>query len=212
MRTEVFAASRMQEGKTRNEDAFLIIRDPIPCAVLCDGAGNADSAAKRAIALFEKLLKDATIEQMGSPGSWAKWVKLLDSSLLGGSQTTFVAAAIVSGVVFGVGCGDSRAYWIGPEGECRILTEGASKQLLGSGRAQAFFFRQDVKHSILLLMSDGAWTPLGGLYDLKMNVLRAANKHFSEAPESLLSVAGRAGRADDMTVVGLKIGGIRKRL
>jgi hypothetical protein len=41
---ELFASTRTQQGKTQNEDAFLIGRDPAPYAALCDGAGNAGRA------------------------------------------------------------------------------------------------------------------------------------------------------------------------
>jgi hypothetical protein len=45
---------------------------------------------------------------------------------------------------------------------------------------------------ILLLMSDGAWTPLSlGL--LQRTVMGAAMQYFTEIPEAILDLAGRAG-------------------
>ena len=49
MRFECYGASRPQAGRGFNEDAFIIEREPIPCAALCDGTGNAEQAAKRVL-------------------------------------------------------------------------------------------------------------------------------------------------------------------
>src|SRR2546425_716725 len=57
LRAECFGASRPQQGRTANEDAFLIGRER-PFALLCDGAGNAQQAAKRVLTLFDKLFKE----------------------------------------------------------------------------------------------------------------------------------------------------------
>jgi hypothetical protein len=53
-------------------------------------------------------------------------------------------------------------------------------------------------------MSDGAWTP-HNLYTLKKILIRSATRHFSELAPSILDEAGKAGRADDMTVITLKV-------
>ncbi len=90
-RVECCAATRPQQGRSQNEDAFLIGRGDRPFAALCDGAGNAERAAKRVLALFEKLLNEATQDQVTAADTWAKWIKLLDSSLLGAAQSTFLA-------------------------------------------------------------------------------------------------------------------------
>lgn len=60
MRIECYGATRTQEGKSTNEDAFLIGRGERPFAALCDGAGNAQQAAKKVLGLFEKLFKEAS--------------------------------------------------------------------------------------------------------------------------------------------------------
>jgi len=205
MRVECHAATRPQQDKTANEDAFLIGRGERPFAALCDGAGNAERAAKRVLALFEKLLGEATPEQIAEAETWTKWVKLLDSSLLGGAQSTFLAVAIVVSEAVGVCVGDSRLYLINREGQCRIITEGASKPRLGSGLTQPFIIRVTLgAGDILLLLSDGAWTPLN-LYLLQRTVMGAAIRHFSEVPSAILDTAGRAGRADDMTALALRL-------
>src|SRR5208283_1156031 len=140
-----------------------------------------------------------------SHAAWRKWVKLLDSSLLGGNQSTFLAVAIMNGVAVGACTGDSRAYLLNREGELRVLSDGASKFRLGSGKAEAFPIHQQLSPGeILLLMSDGAWTPLG-MYALKKAVQSTMGRHFSEVPQAILEAAGKTGRADDMTVVALRL-------
>ena len=205
MRVECFAASRAQQGKTANEDAFLVGRGEIHFAALCDGAGNAQLAAKRALGMFEKLFREADQQAILTHATWAKWIKLLDSSLLGGAQSTFVAVAMVDGVAVGACTGDSRAYLLNRDGELRILTDGATKFRLGSGHAEAFPIRETANAGdILLLLSDGAWTPLGP-YLLKKAVVGVLARHFSEAPEAILDAASRTGRADDMTAIAFRI-------
>ena len=205
-RVDCYAATRPQEGHAANEDAFLIGRGPIPCAALCDGAGNAQLAAKRVLALFEKLVGEATPTEVRNPATWRNWITLLDSSLLGGAQSTFVGLAIVEGMAAGACAGDSRAYLVDGEGGCRILTDGAAKYRLGSGRAEAFPFQHEMRRGdTLLLMSDGAWAPLGGPYLLRKAVVGAATRHFSEVPGAVLDAASRAGRADDMTCVAVRL-------
>jgi len=205
MRIECFAATRPQQGRSQNEDAFLIGRGERPFVALCDGAGNAERAAKRVLALFEKLFGEATAAQTVDPATWNKWVKLLDSSLLGSAQSTFIGLVESNGGVVGACTGDSRAYLINREGQCRILTDGALKHRLGSGHAEAFPIRSALSpRDILLLLSDGAWTPLSP-YLLQKAVASAATRHFSELPGAILDAASRAGRADDMTAVTLRL-------
>ncbi|MFI5094766.1 MAG: PP2C family protein-serine/threonine phosphatase [Candidatus Acidiferrales bacterium] len=205
IRVECYGATCPQQGRTQNEDAFIVRTGARPFAALADGAGNAERAAKRVLALFEKLLNEATLDQVSEAATWAKWVKLLDSSLLGGAQSTFVAVTLAGNEVVGASVGDSRAYLINREGQCRIVTEGASKQRLGSGAAKPFPIRLTLgTGEILLLLSDGAWTPLN-LYLLQKTVVSATVKHFSEVPAAVLDAAGRTGRTDDMTAVALRI-------
>ena len=205
MHIEGCAASRPQQGRTQNEDAFLIHQGAVPFAAPCDGAGNAQLAAKRVLTLFEKLVAEASVEELTEAVSWKRWAKVLDSSLLGGAQSTFLGVSVVEQLATGVCVGDSRAYLIDRDGHCQILTEGAAKQRLGSGAINPFSLRLPLNpRDILLLMSDGAWTPFGlGL--LHRTVMGAAVRHFTEIPGAILDVAGRSGRADDMTAVALRL-------
>ena len=204
MPVDCYAATRTQQGRTLNEDAYLIGRGAIPFAALCDGAGNAEQAAKRVLTLFERVFREAPPDEVLSFTTWAKWVKLLDSSLLGGSQSTFLAVALIDSLAVGACAGDSRAYLINREGEGRILTEGASKFRLGSGKAEAFPLREALASGdTLLLLTDGAWTPLSP-YLLKKAVLGVAG-HFSDVAMTVLDAAGRTGRADDMTAIAVRV-------
>ena len=202
---EIYAATRPQDGSSVNEDAFIIGRGKVPYAALCDGSGRAQQAAKRALVLFERLISEATIEQIERFQSWEHWTRLLDSSLLGGAQSTFVAIAILEGRVVGACAGDSRLYLFPLGSDVQILTEGAAKPRLGSGKVIPFAIHRRVQPGdVLMLMSDGAWTPLN-LSKLTAVRSKAMNRHFSEMPAAVLDEAGRNGRADDMTVLALRI-------
>jgi hypothetical protein len=202
---ELFAGSRPQDGRTSNEDAYLIGRGQIPYAALCDGSGAAGQVAKRALKVFEGLVAEASVEDFERFTSWRDWTRLLDSALLGGPQSTFLAISALEDRIMGVCAGDSRLYLLPLEGEVQILTEEAPKFRLGSGKVVPFPIHQRVKSGdILLLMSDGAWTPLG-LPVLRRLRGRASTQHFSEFPAILLDEAGRSGRADDMTVVAMRV-------
>jgi serine/threonine protein phosphatase PrpC len=201
MKVECYAATRPQDGRTTNEDAFLIIREGTPVAAVCDGAGAAEQVAKRVVRLFELWVREATLGQILDPKTWVSWVRNLDSALLGGSQSTFLAVAVAGDQLVGASAGDSQAYLLGAEGGFQYLTPGADKSRLGSGEVKPFTFSVTLKpRDIVLLMSDGAWTPLGP-YLIEKTVRPAALQHFSEVPVALLDAAGKTGRWDDMTVI-----------
>ena len=122
----------------------------------------------------------------------------------GGAQTTLIALAVGEGRVLGAAAGDSRVYLWNRRGEMRIVNEGTAKARLGSGAAAPVpihlpFERGDT----LLLMSDGAWSPLS-LARLTSIVAKGALAPLAELPEAILREAGRAGRGDDMTVVAVR--------
>ena len=58
----------------------------------------------------------------------------------------------------------------------------------------------------MLLLTDGAWTPLSS-YLLEKAVRGVLLQHFSDVPGAVLDAAGRTGRWDDMTVVALRLAG-----
>ena len=207
MRAECFGQSRPQEGRqhTQNQDAFVIGRQPIPWMGLCDGAGNAQSVAKRALALLETRMKEVPLGQLLSNEVWVRFARSLDSALLGGAEATLVAAAVAGEQVIGVCVGDSRAYLVPFEGPVRLLTGSAAKARLGSGEAAAAVYRDVLAaRDVLLLVSDGAWTPLG-TPGLERAVRGMLTRPFADLPAAVLDAASRRGRADDMTVVALRL-------
>lgn len=207
MRVECFGQSRPQEGRqhTQNQDAFLIGRQPVPWIGLCDGAGNAQSVAKRALSLLETWMRETPLDDFWRDETWLRWAKRLDSALLSGPEATFVATAAIGDEVVGVAAGDSRAYLVPLEGPVRLLTESAAKARLGSGETTPVVFRATLApRDVLLLVSDGAWTPLGTA-GLDRAVRRVVAGVFADLPAAVLDEASRRGRADDMTAVALRL-------
>jgi serine/threonine protein phosphatase PrpC len=198
---ERYAATMPQEGRRANEDAFLIGHGAVPFVALADGAGNAEQAAVRVLRQFKRLFEEADADALGRFPTWQGWVKVLDSLVLGGPQSTFVGAALLEERVVGTCVGDSRAYLRDRDGRVRVLTEGASKQRLGSGRSEPFPIHERLAPSeTLILLTDGAWTPLS-LNRLTQVLARHALGPLSDLPSAILEAAGRTGRADDMTAV-----------
>ena len=204
---ECYGGSHHQVDRSTNEDAFVIGRDPVPYAAVCDGAGNALQAAHRVIRFFERMIKDPQA-QVADPEAWMNWVRLMDSQLLGGTQSTFVGVAVSdekSCLVVGAYAGNSRVYVVGENG-VRLVTTESSPARLGSGKVKPCPIMLALDpYDILLLMSDGAWNPLGRMYKLQKTAARAAMRHFSEVPQAILDAAARIGRYDDMTAVALRI-------
>ena len=203
---EIYAATRRQDGNATNEDAFLLGRGEVPYAALCDGSGNAQGVAKRALGIFQRLVVEGSPEKMTQFATWSGWVKVLDSALMGGPQSTFLAVAVVGDRVVGSCVGDSRLYRLTLDGGIEIVTEGASKHRLGSGQVQPWPIHLPlIPGEVLLLASDGAWTSLG-LPTLRRVWAGASTLHFSEFPALLLDEGGKKGCADDMTVIAMKLG------
>jgi serine/threonine protein phosphatase PrpC len=207
LRAECFGQSRPQDGRqqTLNQDAFVIGRQPVPWMALCDGAGNAQPVAKRALGLLETRLAELPLARLLRDETWLRWAKGLDSALLGGAEATLVAAAVVGDQVIGVSVGDSRGYLVPFEGPMRLLTADASKARLGSGDAAPAVFRDTLApRDVLLLASDGAWTVLG-TPGLERAARSMVMRPFADLPSAVLDEASRRGRADDMTVVALRL-------
>jgi serine/threonine protein phosphatase PrpC len=101
--------------------------------------------------------------------------------------------------------GDSQAYLLGADGGLQYLTASSHKARLGSGEVKPYTFAVSLKsRDIVLLLTDGAWTPLSP-YLIEKAVRGVLLKHFSEVPPAVLDAASRTGRWDDMTVVALRI-------
>ena len=205
MKIECYGSTRIQEGRKLNEDAFLIGGGTIPFAALCDGAGNAEQSAKKVLRLFKQLFNKTTLGKVLTPETWAGWIKVLDSSILGVAESTFIGVSVIGRQVIGAYVGDSRAYLIKNEGQCRLITIVPSKFRLGSGKTEPVPINLTLEpQDILLLLSDGAWTPLNP-YLLTKAVRSVEGEHFAEVPTVILDAAERTGRPDDMTAVALRI-------
>jgi serine/threonine protein phosphatase PrpC len=202
MRIECYGASRTREGGTANEDAWWASRLDGRIAALCDGAGHAQLCGGRTVRMFGELVQSGTLEIDRFP-AWARWLKSVDASMAGGAQTTFVGVAAVTGRIVGACCGDSRAYLINEHG-CRLLSEEGGRRL-GSGEAEPRPIHERLAaRDVVLLMSDGAWTPLQPPA-MQRIVMGLTTRHLSDVPPALLDVAGAKGRADDMTVVAMRV-------
>ena len=202
---EIYSATRRQDGKATNEDAFVLGRGDVPYAALCDGSGNAQGVAKRALGLFQRLIAEVGPVELTRFATWTSWAKVLDSALMGGPQSTFLAVAVVGNQIVGGCAGDSRLYRLTQDGVIEIVTEGASKYRLGSGMVEPYPIHLPRNQGeVLLLASDGAWTPLG-LPILRRVWGKASSMHFSEFPALLLEEAGEKGCADDMTVIAMRM-------
>jgi serine/threonine protein phosphatase PrpC len=172
---------------------------------VCDGEGNAEQSARKAVTFFENLFKGATPPEILIHGTWARWVKTLDSILSRSTQSTFVALAVVRGLAVGACAGNSHAYLVRRGTECRWLTEGASEARLGSGSPSAFPIREALNpDDTIMLLSDGVWPNLTPA-SLNEIVLRVGACKFSEVPNAVLEIAQRVGTADGMTAVALRL-------
>jgi serine/threonine protein phosphatase PrpC len=125
--------------------------------------------------------------------------------LLGGAECTLAAVSMVGAEARGVVVGDSRIYLLPEDGGCRPLAEPLSKARLGSGEVEPTPVRHKMApHDLLLLVTDGAWTPLGSTR-LERAARKAAFGHLSDVPAAILEAAGQRGRADDMTAVAIRL-------
>lgn len=201
---QAFAATLAQDGRPGNEDAFLIRPGPPLLVALADGAGQAEQAARWVLRQLEQRVAGAAPEELERFATWSGWLRSLDAALAGGPQSTLVALVVLENRILGAAAGDSRAYLHDREGELHLLTEGADRQRLGSGAATPHpIHRPFARGETLVLLSDGAWTPLS-MTRLRDTLAHAALGPLAELPETLLHAAARTGRADDMTAVAVR--------
>jgi len=200
---EIYGLSKAQEGEKANEDSFIILRGQNPIVAVCDGAGNAEQVAKKVLRSFQALIQNAKPEELLVFPSWRKWVKLLDSNLLGGNQSTFTAIVITDNRIVGANIGDNRVYKFDKNGSVSILTHGSSKKRLGSGEADPYpIYNLMEKNEIVSIMTDGAWSPLSlskitGLFRKRLSF------HPADLTGRFIEEAGKYGRYDDMTVINI---------
>jgi serine/threonine protein phosphatase PrpC len=207
VRVETYGASQPHDGSRANEDAFWIQRPAGTVAVVCDGTGNAQGCAQRIVHLFGRQLESGALDVSRFP-AWSAWLRSMDASLLGGSESTFVGVAVIENRLLGAYSGDSRAFLVNEHG-CRLLTEAPGRRL-GSGEADPRPIHENLTSGdVVLLMSDGAWSPLN-LPAVQRIVVNGALRHFADLPPNVLEAAGKKGRPDDMTVVAMRVREVRK--
>jgi len=201
VKIDCYGSSRLRDGGTSNEDAYWIWRPSAIVAAVCDGAGQAQHCAAQVLRMFARQIEGGLLQVQQFP-AWSHWMRSTDAAMAGGMQSTFVGLAVVEGRLLGAYAGDSRAYLVNEHG-CRLLTEWPSPRL-GSGEAEPHPIHEPIDpHDTVLLMSDGAWTPLP-LPILHRAVMAARLDDFADLPATLIELAGKHGRADDMTVVALR--------
>ncbi len=202
MTSECYGATRPRQGSRANEDGFWIWRPSSAVAALCDGAGSPSHCAGPVLRAFARQIEGGLLDVQQFP-AWSHWLGETDASLAGGIQTTFVGGALVERRLLGAYTGDSRAYLVNEHG-CRLLSDLPTPPL-GSGHARARPLHEPLDaHDTVLLLSDGAWTPLP-LTLIHRAVMAARLAEFADLPATLLDLATRhGGAADDMTAVAMR--------
>ena len=201
VKVECYGSTRPRDGSTANEDAYWIWRPSSIVAAVCDGAGHAQHCAAQVLRLFTRQIEEGRLQVQAFP-AWSQWIRNTDHAMSGGPDSTFLAVAVVGDRLVGAYAGDTRAFLVNEHG-CRVLSEAPSRRL-GSGEAEPHPIHERITAGdTVLLMSDGAWTPLP-LTLLHRHVMAARLQHFADLPVSLIDAAGRHGHADDMTVVALR--------
>jgi tetratricopeptide (TPR) repeat protein len=199
---DVFTATRPGSPRRSSCDAFLVLREPALVVGVADGAGDAPTSARRALAQFQRMLAETQSRGRCSPEVWAGFIPVLDAHGQGEPETTFLAGGIFGCEVIGVWAGDSRAYVVPVQGPIELLTTGTGKARLGSGQARAGTFSRTMHPGdLLLLMTDGAWTPFDNMKTLEALVRGHPATQRPSLAEAIVAAAEKAGHTDDKTVV-----------
>ena len=208
----------------RNEDFFTMdkVGDDAHVMVVCDGVSStldADKASEAAAeAAFRSLVQSLESGQdtrrtalMAAISKACAAVTALASS--GESPASTIVAAVARGGFIDVAwLGDSRAYWIGPEGPAQQLTEDDSEspdshaitKWLGAD-APEDQVTSTVRFEIpgpgsLLLCSDGLWNYLPDPADMVRTGTDAV-----DIVHTLIDFANRSGGHDNITAVLLLV-------
>lgn len=142
-----------------------------------------------------------------------------------GGGTTLTAAVILGGMVTIAHVGDSRAYFVHPEGRMEAITQDHSlvrrlqelgqisddeavnhpqRNVLYRAVGQAEPFRPDIQsleippRASLMICSDGLW---GVVPDLEMFRIIRSSENPTRACEQLVKAANEAGGPDNITVI-----------
>ena len=199
---EARGLSLAQTGRPENDDYFRI--RPVGAGLflaVADGRGVAPQAARHIVTRLEHWVEDTTAAEARSFGTWSRWVRQLDVQAGDRTEASLVALLAVGQRLLGVAVGGVRALVWNRAGELRDLSEGAGAHRVGSGLARPVPINVPLSRGeLLVLMTDGAWMPVP-LGALRAVVAQAPLSPLAELPAKILGHAGRATRADDMTVV-----------
>jgi serine/threonine protein phosphatase PrpC len=222
----------------RNEDAvFLAARGADVDVVVCDGVSSSsrpDEASATAASTAGSLLAD--LDPRSAVERAAEEVAALGSS--GDAPACTIVAATLRGTAVGFAwIGDSRAYFVPPEGPAEQLTEDDSwaRHVVAMGADPAAAMLDPKAHAItawlgadagavhphsgsfdaaapghLVLCSDGLWNYLTDPAELA-EAVRDALTGFNciAAARSLTDLAKDRGGADNITVALIPVGGPR---
>ena len=138
--------------------------------------------------------------------AWARWPKSMDASMAGGAQTTFIG--VVAHREAATPRPAAAISWAIPVDEYfgrRILTEQGGRRL-GSGEAEPRpIDERRAACDVVLQTSDGAWTLLQLIAGQRVVMALMSATGPMRRAAALLDLAGAKGRADDMTVVAMRV-------
>ncbi|WP_433359704.1 PP2C family serine/threonine-protein phosphatase [Actinoplanes sp. CA-142083] len=221
----------------RNEDhMWLAVRDDAVDVVVCDGVSasfDPDVASETAATTAGGLLAsspDVSAAILGAKEAVAALVSSGDPRRISSNPACTIVTAAVRGAEINIGwVGDSRAYWLPPEGPAEQLTEDDSwaTHAIAMGADPADAMRDPKAHAItawlgadaapvlprtgaftvvgaghLVLCSDGLWNYLTDPAEFAAAVrehLRTGGT-LIEAARGLAEFANAAGGADNITV------------
>ena len=142
-----------------------------------------------------------------------------------GGGTTLTIAVLIGSQLTVAHVGDSRAYFIYPDGHCEVITQDHSlvnrlvemgeiteeeaavhpkRNVLYRAIGQVEYFKPDIKSSLfpegayLLLCSDGLW---GVIQQEDMTKIVTSTPNLSEACSKLVEAANLAGGPDNISVI-----------
>jgi serine/threonine protein phosphatase PrpC len=227
--------------RVRNEDAYaVLVENGHMAAVVCDGVSTTDDSGRAALAASESALTTLA-SGLAHPKTWpdlaaaavANANRALSFLPRAGKRsadpgsTTIALALVRAGEVVVANVGDSRAYWIGREGESVLLTVDDSWEHFAR---DAGFSEMEAKdparaHEItawlgpdadpldphvaryrptgdgfVVVCSDGLWNYADGPEDVAAIVELVDEKIPARVAHQLVRAALDAGGADNVTV------------
>ncbi len=241
-------------GRNRNEDAMAMAAvGERAVLVVCDGvttAPESDRASMAAARTARDLLAEAADAPDGTAAAIAHWGAVLVRSCAAAQRDavavartlgdppeppscTFVAAVEDGGLLHVAWCGDSRAYWLGDDGNSVQLTVDHSlgTEMIKAGRSRQEAEAEPTSHTItrwlgadsidpspetgsleltgpgwLLVCSDGLWNHLSDAAELDGFVRATGSSDPMVIADALVDRANAGGGHDNITAVLARVG------